>query len=520
MSIIKKEKIVYILILVFSIIYLVHAFNSFTEAIVVTGEKTISLLQIFFTIAGLIYGSLGIIIVRSMWRYDIGKLFSFKLFLISFAIMIGSYDTTADNFFVVALFTLSNIFLIVLIGKVVELSHHQSFKTIIIFQSVFSILQLSLIELDRVLFVNYISTFLLAMIFFLYHYRRTSLHTKRQISALCKRLTVGIVLYIILSFVLSIELNISLDEYHEGFEVITELINHTNGFITLTSSPIPAIFFAFITFHVFNYLIEREYFKVENSFVMKKVIRTILYFSCFNLLLVIFITAELVVIYFLNIILLIPFIANIITENSSAIQAYQNLQALEEEKYNFAIYLHDEILQDIFALKYVLVLNERAEESMSKLIQKIRDVSHNLYPLVVENLGLSRSLQLYLDEINVDKTWEINYTYEYPPGSVPRHVQACIYRTVKELVTNMIKHAECSQIKIRIYEENNHMMTEVADNGKGFDVPDISTFIMKKSMGLASVYRQVANMKGEFMFQSKKGIGTTNLIKIPIEDEV
>ena len=519
MTVKRKELMIYVIFLLVSMVCLIHAIHIHTEAVISTEETTVALLPVILAVVGLVYGGLAVIIARSMWKYDVGKIFSFKLFLISLAIIIGSYDVEVNDFLVATLFTLSNFFLFALIGKVTELFYSKSFRMVMMTHWLLSLIPLLLVELRKILLYNYLMTFVLIMLFFKLNYKKTSFYTKNQIKSLTKSLSVGMLLYMVLSFGLSIEINTEVEGSHEGLIVIVEGAIGTNGGDAFVISTIPAIFFAFVTFRVFNYLVEREYFKEVDVFSIKKMMREILYFSLFNLLLVLSVTTNMLIIYFLNVCLWIPFIFHALEKNQNEVQRYKDVQLLEDEKYRFAIYLHDEILQDIFTLKYMLPLDEKAEENVTALIQKVRNVSHDLYPLVVENFGLSRSLQLYLDEINENEKWEIDYAYDYPLGALPVYIETSVYRMVKELTANIIKHAVCKQIRVHLYQEDHDLMIKVVDDGKGFDVPDLSTFVLKKSMGLSSVYRQVNRMKGEFQLQSRKDNGTTCLIKIPIEDE-
>jgi signal transduction histidine kinase len=85
-----------------------------------------------------------------------------------------------------------------------------------------------------------------------------------------------------------------------------------------------------------------------------------------------------------------------------------------------------------------------------------------------------------------------------------------IYRIVQESLQNVNKYAQATKVKIQILQEENYLTLTIADNGIGFD-----TNLKKKGIGVQNMLSRAREMNGEFDIQSKRGKGTTIIVKIP-----
>lgn len=147
------------------------------------------------------------------------------------------------------------------------------------------------------------------------------------------------------------------------------------------------------------------------------------------------------------------------------------LEVLENERQRLSIFLHDEVLQNLIAVSYT-VRSDEEKEKLSEIIGEIRGISQELYPTIVEDLGVDEALKILLDEVRGDYNVDIEYQYTYPAGVLPEKISLTLYRTVKELVNNAMKHACCTYMKIVISEKNEGISCVVSDNGKGFRNPE------------------------------------------------
>ena len=160
------------------------------------------------------------------------------------------------------------------------------------------------------------------------------------------------------------------------------------------------------------------------------------------------------------------------------------------------------------------------KQPLSDLIAQIRSVSHNLYPTMVEDLGLEQSLYIFTDELQKNyPAVNIAFHYKFTEGILPKAYALAIYRISKELVTNAAKHSGSMQIDLLLEEDVNGYYIQVKDNGTGFRTQGDDSLLKSPHMGLYTVKRQVAGLSGRMDVQSAPDIGTKFYIYIPKQEE-
>jgi len=92
-----------------------------------------------------------------------------------------------------------------------------------------------------------------------------------------------------------------------------------------------------------------------------------------------------------------------------------------------------------------------------------------------------------------------------------KHATA-LFRIVQESLTNITRHAEASEVEIRLQCLPQALLLEIVDNGKGFDVTSISP----KSFGLQGMRERIIMLGGDFVINSEPGQGTNIVITIPV----
>ena len=485
----------------------------------------IPFMDVVFMTIGLIYLGIAAMMALGMWKYYIGKLFSIQLFLIAIALLADFFVGDITRFPMNVLLIASNICLFCVIARITSLYQGKMFKILISLHVLLSVIQVIISRLagGSLLFQNYIITFLMVVILFISNYKNVTKYSKKQIKVLLKSLTIGIFLYVVLSFVNILEISSS-NENIIGFEQ-SEIIEKVNedeqetfmGIQLNEDSSLPVIAFAIVTFRIFYILIKKEYFASEVAYWINKIIKSIILLAVLNLIIATY--------YFMGPIIGAFIINGIIVwtmlcsnfGNSIGNKIQNEVVILEENKHTLAMYLHDEILQDVFAIKNTINIERKVEEKLSALVDKIRNLSNNLFPLIVENIGLNRSLIIYVDELRRNHNIEFDYEFNCLPEMLELHLETALYRSVKELVNNAIKHAEAKVISIIIKSDKGVLWATVKDNGIGFEVPEISDLILRKSMGLYSVYKQSRDLGGQFKLYSSLDNGTECTLKLPLE---
>ena len=93
-------------------------------------------------------------------------------------------------------------------------------------------------------------------------------------------------------------------------------------------------------------------------------------------------------------------------------------------------------------------------------------------------------------------------------------MELTIFRIVQELITNVIKHANATEVSIHITNHEDSLNIMVEDNGKGFNASQVTK--TNKGMGISSIDKRVEHLEGTMTIESEKHQGTTIIIDIPL----
>lgn len=195
----------------------------------------------------------------------------------------------------------------------------------------------------------------------------------------------------------------------------------------------------------------------------------------------------------------------------------------EMERKKIATFLHDNISALLSSaglhLNVFATNTKNGCQEISKTIalleeahDKVRDLSHELLPVLLARFGLLYALQ---DLCEKNSNSNILFEYESDLAITKRYSEEFemkIYFITTELLNNIIKHSEASLAKVIIKEQNSLLHIQVYDNGNGFD----TTLNHIEGFGITQIRARVDTMKGLFIINSKVGTGTTITIDVPV----
>jgi signal transduction histidine kinase len=198
-------------------------------------------------------------------------------------------------------------------------------------------------------------------------------------------------------------------------------------------------------------------------------------------------------------------------------------QVRESERGFLARELHDELGSlltaaklDVARLKSRLTDSPDATQRLQHLNELLnsgialkRRIIEDLRPSSLANLGLIASLEILGREFAERSGMEIEMVLE--PVMLDEADQLTIYRMVQESLTNISKYAQATEASIVMKNYGNHVIVEVADNGKGFDVRSTRP----SSHGLAGMRHRVEAAKGKLTVSSMPGQGTRLSAMLP-----
>ncbi len=206
----------------------------------------------------------------------------------------------------------------------------------------------------------------------------------------------------------------------------------------------------------------------------------------------------------------------------------------EEVRHAIARDLHDGPAQSLSAIsmniefvkKLLVAMPERVAgelDILSDLVNKtaydIRTLLFELRPLSLETQGLLTTLQQYVDRWRDPSGGNLRLRLE-APASVPRlshEAEAVAFIIIQEAVNNARKHAQTSEIRIYLYEEEGHLVASVRDRGKGFNMAGVEANYNKRgSLGLLNMKERARLINSELRIRSEPGKGTTVELRIPL----
>jgi len=196
----------------------------------------------------------------------------------------------------------------------------------------------------------------------------------------------------------------------------------------------------------------------------------------------------------------------------------------ENERKRFARELHDALGGSALMVKLAATnfpKDEAHMESYDKLIksaddniQLIRDISKDLMPAALEKFGLEIAIQEYIDRLKNLSTIEIYYNFIglSEEQRMDHQLELNLYRCIQEILTNVIKHAEASEIQLTFLKTHNEVKITIEDDGKGFVLTEEA-----KSQGLHNLEMRCEFMGAEWHMDSVKDQGTTWVIGLALE---
>ncbi len=215
------------------------------------------------------------------------------------------------------------------------------------------------------------------------------------------------------------------------------------------------------------------------------------------------------------------------SESQLRLLSQRIIEVQEEERARIARELHDQLGQELVALKIELVslaerlagvppLRDRAR-AMLDLVERLDATSHriavSLRPEILDELGLVKAIQWYAEDF--ERRSGISCPVEAPVDEpiLPRQTATCAYRILQEALTNVWKHSGASQAKIRITASDNMVSVSVSDDGVGLD---LKRFPDTPSLGLLGMRERASLAGGRISIRRNRGKGLRVVAHLPV----
>ncbi|VTP87393.1 Oxygen sensor histidine kinase nreB [Sphingobacterium daejeonense] len=189
------------------------------------------------------------------------------------------------------------------------------------------------------------------------------------------------------------------------------------------------------------------------------------------------------------------------------------MEGSEQERSRVAMELHDGLggkltgikinIENILETTHNNAPLRKVVSQLEETVSDIRNLSSNLMPVSLVLYGLDSALRDFVQNLQTRDT-KIDFYASNLSQLTDRNKQLAVYRIVQELVTNAVKHAGALAIFLQCTVENNLLLIEIEDNGKGFDPTTI-----RRNMGLSNIETRVKYLNGKMNIDAFPQKGTS-----------
>jgi signal transduction histidine kinase len=204
-----------------------------------------------------------------------------------------------------------------------------------------------------------------------------------------------------------------------------------------------------------------------------------------------------------------------------------HLQAISErEKWELARKLHDELGGLLTAAKMDLSwLQSRLEganiqERLAQLggvldeaMDLKRRVVEELRPSLLDHFGLPTAMRTYVESTCAKAGLGVQVNFAHSCESMSKDTAIALFRVVQEGLSNIIRHAHASTVKLELQGDERSCVLRLSDDGRGFDAENPE---FRWSHGLMGMRQRAEGLGGRLDIQSHVGAGTALSVEVPI----
>lgn len=207
---------------------------------------------------------------------------------------------------------------------------------------------------------------------------------------------------------------------------------------------------------------------------------------------------------------------------------------MELERLRLAHELHDGPMQDLYSVAYELEelrsksdapLGEalgKVSNNIHRVLRELRETAKELRPPTISQFGLEKTIRSYIGDLQ-EKHPELNIHLSLARDHqlLPEEVRLALFRVLQQSITNIIRHAQATEIRVIFSFDAEEARLEVWDNGKGFEVPpNWIEFVRHGHFGLAGAAERISALGGTFVVESQPPVSTIVRAVIPWKEHI
>jgi PAS domain S-box-containing protein len=202
----------------------------------------------------------------------------------------------------------------------------------------------------------------------------------------------------------------------------------------------------------------------------------------------------------------------------------------ERERRRIAAGLHDEVGQLLAVARAKLgqLIETRADGDaparaaeiralVDRAIEQTSTLTFELSSPILRELGLVAAVESLCEKLEEESGVRFRVTAEPEPEALGEDLHIFLYRVVRELCTNVVRHARALCAEVRVYVDEDRIQIIVTDDGEGFDAPqDAKSFGPSGGFGLFAIREISRQLGGDFKIESAPGKQTRCILSVPL----
>jgi signal transduction histidine kinase len=202
---------------------------------------------------------------------------------------------------------------------------------------------------------------------------------------------------------------------------------------------------------------------------------------------------------------------------------------IEQERNRYAGLLHDSIGQSLLLIKLSLQ-NARKNFSnqfisntfeditvlLDKTINEVKEMSHNIRPLNLNELGLITVITSLCKSVSKESGIISQLKLPEEDPELTRDLDLCIYQVIQEALNNIIKHSKAKEFIVNLEIDDESITLIISDDGIGFKPTLLlNEKYISDGMGILNMQERVERLNGSFHIDSSNNNGTVITIDFP-----
>ncbi|MBK9927120.1 MAG: response regulator [Anaerolineales bacterium] len=200
----------------------------------------------------------------------------------------------------------------------------------------------------------------------------------------------------------------------------------------------------------------------------------------------------------------------------------------EEERRHIARELHDHLGQVLTGLQFMLENTknqtgdkqrtgiEEIQKAIGEVIGQVREMSLNLRPSMLDDMGLLPTLQWHVERFELQTGIHVNFKGYNHEGRFPQEIETAAYRIVQEALTNVARYAKVKEVFVGLLVQEETLWIEILDQGAGFHQ---SVDTNKPTSGLSGMRERASLVGGYIIIESFINQGTQIVAALPLTNK-